>query len=92
MGIVLNLYIAFGKMTIFLLIELIHEDGRFFPFSDIFFNFFLQRLEVLTQRSFTCLVRGTPRYFIKFVAIMKGGVSLICHLYKGRLLVCLFLS
>jgi hypothetical protein len=31
----------------------------------------------LSYRSFTCLVRVTPRYFILFVAIVKGVFSLI---------------
>jgi hypothetical protein len=33
--------------------------------------------EFLLYTSFTCLVRVTPRYFILFVAIVKGVVSLI---------------
>ena len=48
MGIALNLCIAFGRMPVFtLLILLIHEQGRFFPLSYIFLNFFFQCLKVL---------------------------------------------
>jgi hypothetical protein len=32
-------------------------------------------LEILEYRSFTSLVRVTPKYFILFVTIMKGTVS-----------------
>jgi hypothetical protein len=35
-------------------------------------NFFLQRLKFLSYRSFTSLVRVTPRYFILLVIILKG--------------------
>ena len=45
--------------------------------SEIFFNFFLQRFEVLIIQIFHFLVRFTPRYFILFVTIEKGVVSLI---------------
>jgi hypothetical protein len=41
------------------------------------FNFFLRGLKFLSYRSFTCLGRLTPRYFVLFVAIVKGLVSLI---------------
>jgi hypothetical protein len=34
-------------------------------------------LKFLSNRSFTCLVRVIPRYFILFVTIVKGVVSLI---------------
>ena len=51
MGIALNLYIAFGKMAIFTN-EPIYEHERFFPFSEVFFNFLLQRPEVLVIQIF----------------------------------------
>jgi hypothetical protein len=35
-----------------------------FEFSEIFLDFFLEKLEIIFCRSFTCLVRGNPRYFI----------------------------
>ena len=38
---------------------------------------FLRDLKLLSYRSFTCLVRVTPRYFILFVAIVMEVVSLI---------------
>ena len=34
-------------------------------------------LKFLSYRSFTCLVSVTPRYFMLFVAIVKGVISLI---------------
>jgi hypothetical protein len=47
---------------------------KIFPSSEIFFDFFLQRLEVLTIQIFH-LLRVTRRYFILFVTILKGHVS-----------------
>jgi hypothetical protein len=38
---------------------------------------FFRDLKFLSYRSFTSLVRVTPRYFILFVTIVKGVVSLI---------------
>jgi len=75
MKIALNLYIAFGKMGFLLLIPLIHEHGIFFPSSDISFFFFLG-LEVPIINSFAWLDL-MPIYFILFVAVMKGIISLI---------------
>ena len=48
-----------------------------FPFSGIFFNFFLQR-KFLINRPFTSSVSVTPRYFMLFVSIVKGDISLVC--------------
>ena len=43
-----NLYIAFGRLDILnMLILLIHEHERSLHFSEIFFDFFLERLEVI---------------------------------------------
>jgi hypothetical protein len=58
-GIVLNLDIDFGKVDIFtMLILLIHEHERsFHPLRS-----FYRDLMFLSYRSFTCLVRVTPRY------------------------------
>jgi hypothetical protein len=38
--------------------------------------YFYKDLKFLTHRSFTCLVRATPRYFILFVSIVRDVVSL----------------
>jgi len=38
---------------------------------------FFRDLKFLSYRTFTCLVRVTPRYFILFVTIMKHVISLI---------------
>ena len=95
MGIALNLYIAFGKIAIFTTLILpTQEHGRSFHFSGVVFNFFLQRFKVLVIQVFHCLIRVTPRYFILFVAIVKGVVSLISspafyHLYTEGLLIFL---
>jgi hypothetical protein len=48
-------------------------------------------LKFLSYMSFSCLVRIKPRYFVLFVAILKGVASLIffsvcCRLYIGGLL------
>jgi len=36
---------------------------KIFPFSEIFFNFFLQIMKFLSHRSFTCLIKVTLWYF-----------------------------
>jgi hypothetical protein len=41
---------------------------------------FFRDLKFLSYRTFTCLVRVIPRYFILFVTIVKGVVSLISFL------------
>jgi hypothetical protein len=64
-------------MAIFTMLFLpIHEHGRSLHFlrSSLSFS---RDLKLLSYRSFTCLVRVTPRYFILFVAIVKDIVSLI---------------
>ena len=91
-GFALNLQIAFGRIAIFpMLILPIHEHGRSFHFLRSSLISFLRDLQFLSYRSFTCLVRVNPRYFILFVAIVKGIISLISFfvypLYKGRLLI-----
>jgi hypothetical protein len=53
-----------------------HELGRLLHFLRSSISV-LGDLKLLLYISFTCLVRVTPRYFILFVAIMKGVVSLI---------------
>jgi hypothetical protein len=41
---------------------------------------FFKDLKFLSYKSFTWLIRGTPRYFILFLAIVKGVASLIFFL------------
>ena len=84
MGIGLNLHISFGKIAIFTMLILpFHEHGGF---SEVFFNFFSQGCEVLSYRSFTCLVRVTPRYLLLFVSIVKNVASLISFIsFPGSL-------
>ena len=78
MGIAMDLYIAFGKMTILtILVLLIYEHGRFLHFMKSSSISFFSDLKVLSFRSFTCLVRITTGYFILFVAIVKGIIYLI---------------
>ena len=79
-GVALNLYIAFGRMAIFTTLTLpVHKHGRFLHFlrSSISFS---RDLKLLSYRSFTCLVRVTPRHFILFVAIVTGIASQISFL------------
>ena len=78
MGIALNLQIAFGKIAIFTMLILpIHEHERSFHLLRSSLISFFRDLKFLSYRSFTSLVRVTPRYFILFVTIEKGVVSLI---------------
>jgi len=74
MGIVLNLYIAFSKMATFTILILPnYKQGRSFHLLRSS-NSFFRDLKFLSYRSFTCLVRVTPRYFILFVIIVKGAI------------------
>jgi hypothetical protein len=65
-------------MAIFtMLILQIHDPERSFHlliYSSI--SFFMD-LKFLSYKFLTCLVRVTPGYFILFVAIVKGAISLI---------------
>jgi hypothetical protein len=63
-----------------MLIQPIHEHGRCLHFLRSSLISFLRNLKLLSYRPFTCLVRFTPRYFILFVALLKGIVSLISFL------------
>jgi hypothetical protein len=73
-------------MAIFIILILpIHEHGRSFYLLKSSSISFFRDLKFL-YRSFTCLIRITPSYFILFVTIVKGVVSLI------SLSVCLSLS
>ena len=53
-----------------------YEHGRSFHLLRHSSISFFRDLKFLSCRSFTCLVRVTLRYFILFVAIVKGVVSL----------------
>jgi hypothetical protein len=71
MGIVLNLQIAFGKMVIFTMLTLpIPEQGGSFHLLIFSLISFFRYLKLLSYRSFT------SRYFMLFVTIVKGVVSL----------------
>ena len=75
MAIALNLKIAFGKMGIFaMLILTILEHGSSFHLLRSLISVF-RDLKFFSYRSFTCLVRVAPRYFILFVTIVKGVFS-----------------
>ena len=50
----------------------IHEHGRSFHLLIISSISFFKDLKFFSYRSFICLVRVIPRYFILFVAIVKG--------------------
>ena len=78
MGISLKMQIAFCKITIFTILILpIHEHGRSFRLLRSSSVSFFKDLKFFPYRSFTCLVRVTPRYFILFVTIVKDVISLI---------------
>ena len=77
-GITLNLWVAFGRMTIFtILILLILEHGRSFHLLLYFPVSFFNGLKFLSYKSFTYLIRITPSYFLLFVAIVKDAASLV---------------
>jgi len=77
MEIVLNVYIAFGKMVIFtILILSIHEHGSSFYLLRYSSNSFFRYLNFLSYTSFTYLVKLTLRYFILFGTIKKCVISL----------------
>ena len=78
MVITLNHFNAYDKIAIITMsVLLIHKHGRAFlllipsPIS------FFKDLKFLSYRSFTCLVRVTPRYFILFETIVKDVDLLI---------------
>jgi hypothetical protein len=78
MGNPLNQQIAFGKMTIFIMLILpIHEHGRSFQLLISSFISFFKNLKFLSYRSFICIVRLILRYFLLFQVIVKGVISLI---------------
>jgi hypothetical protein len=77
-------------MAIFTMLVLpIHEHGRSFPSSDVFFDFSLQWLIVFIKNIFGFLFKHLIlRYLIVFEAIVNGIVSLIsfsvCALLEYR--------
>ena len=77
-GIALNLWIALGSIVIFTMLILpIQEHG--IPLN-LFVSFLISFISVLyfsAYRSLTSLGRFIPRYFILFVAVVSGSVSLI---------------
>jgi hypothetical protein len=85
MVIALNLQIAFGKMAIFTISILpLYKHGRSFNLLRSSSISLFRDLKFLLYRSFICLVRVTPRYFILFVTIVKGDIFLIsftAHLF-----------
>ena len=92
MGIALNQYIAFWRISLFpMLILHIQEPWKSFHFLVSSSISFLKNLKFFLNRSFTSLVSVTAKYFTLFVAIEKGDVSLISqlcyHLYIGRILI-----
>jgi hypothetical protein len=102
MRLALNLYIAFGQMTIFtVLVLLIHKHGRISS-SDIFFNFFLQGLEALVIQIFPLLGKSYAKLFCIICGYCEGccfpnfvSLLMICisqpiyPLSSGRQLICL---
>ena len=60
-----------------MLILPILEHGRSFHFLISSSISYFRDLKFLSYRSFPCLVRVTPRYFVLFVTIVKGIVFLI---------------
>ena len=65
-------------MVIFTILILpIYESGRSYHLLRSSSISFFRDLKFLSYRSFTCLVRVTPRYFKLFVTIVKGDISLI---------------
>ena len=72
MGIALNLYIALARWPFDFINPANPQAREIFPSSEVFFDFFLQRLAVLIIQIFNFLIRVTPRYFILFVMILKS--------------------
>ena len=88
--------ISFAKSAVFIMSILpTQEHGRSFHFLVSSSISFFKDLKFLSCKSFTCLVRVTPRYFMLFVAIVKDDVSLIsfsAHLSSVHRRVTDFLS
>ena len=61
----------------YILILPIHSTEDFFHLLRSSLISFFRYLKFSSHRSCTCFVRVTPRYFILFVTIVKGVISLI---------------
>ena len=70
-----NCNIDFGKIAIFTILP-VQEHERSFHFLMSFWISFFEDFKFLSYRSSSFLVRVTPRYFMLFVAIAKGVISL----------------
>jgi hypothetical protein len=68
----------FDGMATFTMLNLpIHMHGRSFYLLISSSISFFKNLKLLLYKTFPCLVRVTPRYFVLYVAIVKCVVSLI---------------
>ena len=77
-GIALNLQIALGSILSFtMLISLIHEHGIFLHLFMSSLITFISVLQFSIYRSFVYLGRFIPKYFILFITMVNGIVSLI---------------
>jgi hypothetical protein len=82
-------------MAIFTKLTLtIQEHRRFFYLLRSSSSSFFRDLKALSYRSFYCLLRITPSYFLLFVTIVKGAIPQflsepVYPLSKGKLLICL---
>ena len=77
-GIALNLQIALGSILIFTILILpIHEHGIFLYLFVSSLISFISVLQFSIYRSFISLSRFIPKYFILFIALVNGIVSLI---------------
>ena len=80
-GITLNLQIALGGIVTFTTLILpIQEHGTSLHLFGSFFYFFHQCLKVFCKQVFVSLGKLIPKYFILFVAVVNGIVSLILFL------------
>ena len=78
LGIALNLQIALGSIPVFtILILLIHEHGIFLHLLVSSLISFTSVLQFSIYRYFVPLGRYIPKYFILFVVMVNGIVSLI---------------
>jgi hypothetical protein len=75
---------AFGRMQLLLLILPVQEHGRSLHFLSYALIYFLREMKFLSYKSFIVWLELTPRYFILFVRIVKGVVSLFS--FASRLL------
>jgi hypothetical protein len=96
-GIALNMWVAFGSMTIFtMLILLIHHHGRSFHLLKSSLISLFSSLEFSLKSSFLSFVKFILWYFIVFETIVDGIISLIsfsvCALlvYKKAADFCMF--